>query len=210
MEKRESMKKAKKWIRRKPIPSSLEAEFKRNAWQDWLDKVYLRTAELVPDNENAPKEVLNHLEQILPSIAFYEILLEKEDSKERALEVFEKYCFIKLEKMAKMIPIFLKIPGLYRKMPSLMNRMLHGKFGPKAGFELIEKECENGFATDMIRCPYVETCKKYGYPELAQFFCKSDDLCFDNMHPKLIWGRTKTLGMGGDCCDFKLYFKEEY
>lgn len=24
------------------------------------------------------------------------------------------------------------------------------------------------------------------------------------MHPKLKWGRTKTLGQGGDCCDFRL------
>lgn len=209
MKKREAMKKAKKWIKSKPMPSSLEAEFKRNGWQEWLDKVYLRTAELVPDSEDATKEVLTHLEQILPSIAFYEILLEKEGSKERALAVFEKHCYIKLEKMAKMIPIFLKIPGLYRKIPSLMNKMFHGKFGPKAGFKIVEKECENGFAMDMIRCPYFETCKKYGCPELAQSFCKSDDLCYGNMHPKLIWGRTKTLGMGGECCDFKLYIKEE-
>jgi len=24
------------------------------------------------------------------------------------------------------------------------------------------------------------------------------------MHPKLYWHRTKTLGRGGDCCDFCL------
>lgn len=128
MEKREAMKKAKKWIRSKPMPSSLEAEFKRNGWKEWLDKVYLRTAELVPDSEDAPKEVLAHLEQILPSIAFYEILLEKEGSKERALEVFEKHCYIKLEKMSKMIQIFLKIPALYREIPSLMYKMVHETF----------------------------------------------------------------------------------
>lgn len=27
---------------------------------------------------------------------------------------------------------------------------------------------------------------------------------YGNMHPKLKWGRTKTLGRGNDCCDFKL------
>ena len=56
-----------------------------------------------------------------------------------------------------MIPIFLKIPGLYREIPFLMNKMVHEIFGPKAGFKLVEKECDNGFAVDMIRCPYVET-----------------------------------------------------
>lgn len=70
---------------------------------------------------------------------------------------------------------------------------------------LLEKERENGFAADMILCPYVETCKKYACLELAQFFCKSDDVCYGNMHPKLVWGRTKTIGMGSECCDFSLW-----
>ena len=199
---------ARQWIKHKPMPSSLDLEFKKNGWNDWLDKVYVRTAELVVENENVTKEVLRHLKQILPSIAFYEILLQKEESKEHALAVFEKYCFIKIKKMAKMIPVFLKIPGLYKRTPVLMKKMLYGIFGSKAGFAFVEKACEDGFAVDMIACPYVEICKKYNCPELAQFFCKSDDYCYGNMHPKLIWGRTKTLGTGGECCDFKLYIKK--
>lgn len=34
--------------------------------------------------------------------------------------------------------------------------------------------------------------------------CRADDICYGNMHSKLHWGRTKTLGLGGDCCDFRL------
>lgn len=34
---------------------------------------------------------------------------------------------------------------------------------------------------------------KYGCPELTQFFCKSDDICYGNLHPKLVWARNKTL-----------------
>ena len=29
-----------------------------------------------------------------------------------------------------------------------------------------------------------------------------------NLHPRLIWGRTKTIGRGDDCCDFMLKYKE--
>ena len=90
-----------------------------------------------------------------------------------------------------------------------MRKMLDSMFGEKAGFQYCEKEIRNGFAVDMLVCPYVVTCKKYGCPELVQFFCKSDDITYGNMHSKLIWGRTKTLGMGADCCDFKLTIKEE-
>ena len=35
-----------------------------------------------------------------------------------------------------------------------------------------------------------------------------DDAGYGNLHPKLIWGRTKTIGRGGDCCDFLLEYKE--
>ncbi len=125
-------------------------------------EIYMRTAKLIQDNQSASKALMAHLQQILPSIAFYEALLKEEGSQEKALALYEKWCSLKIEKIA-----------------------------------------------DMTVCPYVETCKKYGCPELAQFFCKSDDICYGNMHPKLVWGRTKTLGTGGDCCDFSLWIKEE-
>ena len=42
------------------------------------------------------------------------------------------------------------------------------------------------------------------------------ELCSENadeptawhIHPKLIWGRTQTLGKGGSCCDFKISIKQ--
>lgn len=208
MEQKKAMKAAKKWIKKNPMPAALEKGFKRNGWNDILKEVYERTERLVIENEHASKGLAEHLEQILPSIAFYEVLLKREGDKEKALEVFERYCFVKIEKIAKLMPVIMKIPGLYKKVPAIMEWMLDAKFGSKAGFSYLRKECENGFAADMTVCPYVETCKKYGCPELTQFFCKSDDYCYGNMHSKLVWGRTKTLGTGADCCDFKLYIKE--
>lgn len=209
MKKTESLKLAKKFIKKKPMPGSLEKEFKKQGLSYLLDGVYRRSAELIEDNQNVSEGLKRHLGQILPCIAFYEALLEKEGSREKALVVFESWCFGKIEKMAGMLPKLMKIPGLYKKMPALMNKMLDKMFGEKCGFQYETVNQENGFAANMLVCPYVETCKKYGCPELAQFFCKSDDICYANMHPKLVWGRTNTLGTGGDCCDFSLYIKPE-
>lgn len=209
MNQTEAMKLAKEFIRKKPMPASLEQCFKEHGLEYLLDDVYRCSAELIAENENASDGVKMHLKQILPSIAFYEVLLEKEKDEEAALAIFESWCFQKIEKMAGMIPKMMKIPGLYKVAPKLMRLMLDKMFGEKCGFRYRNVEQENGFAVDMTVCPYVETCKKYGHPELAQFFCKSDDICYGNMHPKLVWGRTKTLGTGGDCCDFKLYIKQE-
>ena len=57
---------------------------------------------------------------------------------------------------------------------------------------------------DMLDCPYQDTCVKYGCPGIVAGFCRADDETYGHMHPKLKWGRTKTLGQGGDCCDFRL------
>ena len=200
---------AKKYINREPMPSSLKQEFENHALGYLLEGVYHRTAKLLKENKNAGPALMQHLQQILPCIAFYEALIEKEGSKEKALEVYEAWCLLKIEKMAKWIPRIMKIPGLYKKVPGVMRSMLDKLFGHAAGFDYVEVDCENGFAVNMTVCPYVETCKKYGCPELAQYFCKSDDITYGNMHKKLVWGRTKTLGTGGDCCDFSMWIKEK-
>ena len=35
----------------------------------------------------------------------------------------------------------------------------------------------------------------------------AEDILYGDMHPKLLWGRTQTLGKGGSCCDFKISVK---
>jgi hypothetical protein len=54
----------------------------------------------------------------------------------------------------------------------------------------------NGFRMVL---PYLNKCSANGCPELCKGYCEADDICYGNMHPKVIWGRTKTLGKGGDC-----------
>ena len=55
----------------------------------------------------------------------------------------------------------------------------------------------------VLRCPYVDICRECGCPEIITTFCDSDDISFGNIHPRLIWGRTKTIGRGDPMCDFK-------
>ena len=203
-----TIKTVKKIIRKKPMPCSLEKEFKENGLGEYLEKVYTRSAELLEENKNVSKAQMTHLEQILPCIAFYEALIEIEGSKEKALNIYDGWCLKKIEKIGKVIPVIMKIPRLYKKVPSIMEKMLDRLFGTMAGFEYRRVDCKKGFAADMLVCPYVEMCKKYGCIEIAQYFCKSDDLTYGNMHPKVIWARTKTLGTGGACCDFKILIKD--
>ncbi len=102
----------------------------------------------------------------------------------------------------------LRLPGLYRLVPGVSVRMMHKIFNGAAGFSAKEYQTVGDvMRIDMVKCPYHETCVRYGCPELCACFCDSDDIAYDNMHPKLLWHRTKTLGRGGDCCDFGLKVK---
>ena len=195
---------AKKIIRKKPMTQSLKKRFIENGLSDLLDEVYIRTAELFEENRSANKAFKRHLEQILPCIAFYEALIKKTGCKRKALELYNKWAFDRLKKMAVILRIIMKT-GLYRKTPEIFDKMIDRLFGQQAGFVSRKIKVSRPFARDILRCHYYENCKKYGCPDITQFFCKSDDITYGNMHPKLVWGRTQTLGTGGSCCDFRLY-----
>jgi len=78
------------------------------------------------------------------------------------------------------------------------------------------KNCDAGaFVFEIIRqtqteteyhvksCPYVRLCAYYGCPEIVTVFCDCDDIAFGHIHPRLIWGRTETIGRGDMVCNFK-------
>ncbi|MBR4081570.1 MAG: L-2-amino-thiazoline-4-carboxylic acid hydrolase [Clostridia bacterium] len=198
----------KKIIRRKPITKSLYNGFAANGWKTHLPAVYERAAELFADNAGAGKALMTHLNQLLPMIALYEKAAEITGSREDALAFMDKWAFIETEKMMKYARGLMKL-GLYRLMPSMCEMLLDRMFGKTAGFEYRRVPDAPKFAADMLRCPYFETFKKYGCPELTQFCCRADDITYGNLHKNLVWARSQTLGMGGGCCDFRLYVKQD-
>lgn len=196
----------KRCISTRSMTKGLQSEFISRGIE--LESVYARALQLFEENSNASPALMQHLEQILPCIAFYEKMLEIEESREVALEHFGKWSLKNADRMAQIIRSLLRFPGLYKKMPSIFDRMMDSMFGSKAGFVSRPVEGAPKFARDVTVCPYVEALTRYGCVEIAQFFCLSDDICYGNMHEKLVWKRTKTLGRGDDCCDFRLYIEE--
>ena len=99
----------------------------------------------------------------------------------------------------------MRIPGLYKKVPGIFSEQTPKLFGVTAGFASRDIQTTGGvWRIDMTKCPYHDASVHYGCPELCRCFCDSDDITYDGLHPKLYWHRTKTLGRGGDCCDFCL------
>ena len=163
------------------------------------------------ENSSDSKELRSHsYKRIYPGIAVYEAMRAEGISQEKAIWYIREY-FQRLA--AKRVPFFqraIKTFGLARKFPHLFVVGVKKSCQPNAGFvyELPESH-DNEARINIVRCPYFEICKRYGCPEITSAYCDSDDAGYGNLHPNLIWGRTKTIGHGGDCCDFLLEYKEE-
>ncbi len=162
------------------------------------------------ENSSDSKELRSHsYKRIYPGIAVYEAMRAEDISQEKAVWYIREY-FQRLA--AKRVPFFqraIKTFGLARKFPYLFVAGVKKSCQPNAGFvyELPESH-DNEARINIVRCPYFEICKRYGCPEITAAYCDSDDAGYGNLHPQLIWGRTKTIGHGGDCCDFLLEYKE--
>lgn len=163
------------------------------------------------ENSSDSKELRSHsYKRIYPGIAVYEAMRAEDISQEKAVWYIREY-FQRLA--AKRVPFFqrvIKTFGLARKFPHLFVAGVKKSCQPNAGFvyELPESH-DNEARLNIVRCPYFEICKRYGCPEITSAYCDSDDAGYGNLHPNLIWGRTKTIGHGGDCCDFLLEYKEK-
>ena len=162
------------------------------------------------ENSSDSKELRSHsYKRIYPGLAVYEAMRAEDISQEKAVWYIREY----FQRLAtKRVPFFqrvIKTFGLARKFPHLFMAGVKKSCQPNAGFvyELPESH-DNEARLNIVRCPYFEICKRYGCPEITSAYCDSDDAGYGNLHPQLIWGRTKTIGHGGDCCDFLLEYKE--
>lgn len=179
--------------------------------QDILKKAQKRYEVLLAENKDDPPAYSGQKrERIYPSIALFHALADAGMEREEAAAFVTGYYRRLAERAAPVIRTVLKIPGLYRLVPKLFFDTALKHCVPQAGFL-----SENRFLSktemhfDMVKCPYQDSCVRYGCPELVKGFCDTDDICYGNMHRRLFWGRTKTIGHGDALCDFSLRITEE-
>lgn len=58
----------------------------------------------------------------------------------------------------------------------------------------------------ITKCLWHTACVENGCEELCKLFCDVDDVTYGGLK-KIGFTRTKTLGYGGDCCDFHFFRK---
>jgi len=192
------------------IVPSIEELYGKEKCTEIMNDAQLRYNELLEENKDDSKKVRMHTyDRIYPAVAMFDALTNNGVEREEAADLLVEYYHQRSEPVGEMIRKIMKVPGLYKIIPSLFTKLTNVMFGEDSGFKArYYPTGKNQMKVDMVKCPYTDLCKKYGCPEIVRGFCEADDICYGHMHEKLIWGRTKTLGKGGDCCDFDIRIKE--
>ena len=175
--------------------------------QNVIDDADARWQELCAENSSACKAKKAHfIDNIFPCISYYEALQKHGIPQQEALEFMDECWSRRAQKGAESMRSMLRFCGLYKLYPMMFRFVAKQQFGSKAGFAANYYDCgKDRCKFDMTRCLFLDTCTKYGCPELTQCFCHTDDINNENLHPRLCWNRTQFMGNGGDLCDFDIY-----
>ena len=146
-----------------------------------------------------------HLEQnILPGLALYRALREEYTDRDAALT--ETGSLLAIGATSKALNNLMQIHK-YLPLPFAIFRWILRVSllaYPQQGWDIERREeSERSFAFNIHRCFYLDVLTAYGAPELTAMFCQLDDLAYATLSPGIRWERTKTLGRGDDCCDFR-------
>ena len=152
-----------------------------------------------------------HLKQyLLPGLALYQVLGQESSEREAVLaevgsllalgSVFRAFrTSLKLH----MLPLKLHLPSLPFALFRRAVRISLLAY-PREGWKIDQiEQSRDSIAFTISRCFYLDVLTAYGAPELTPLYCQLDDLAYADVFPAIRWERTKTLGRGDDCCDFR-------
>lgn len=159
---------------------------------------------LIVRTEGRSKSQMKTLVQtILPRVALYQALGQSGLSQEDAYTHMRSYMLgrIGAEKHTSTAKLE-AVPGFYFLYSRIFLRIMRTT-------DLQESTQARGrgwFDVTIRRCLWHSACVENGCPELCRLFCGVDDVTYGGLK-KLGFTRTKTLGCGGDCCDFHFFKK---
>ena len=188
----------------KQIKGFLIEEFGADNGKALFDKQELKLNELIKSTKNKSDNQMKTLIQtILPRIALYKVMLKDEFSEEDAYQYMRKYMIDKVatKKHSSTAKMEL-VPGFYSIYSNIFLKIMRTT-------DLQESEQSKGknyFDVTIKKCLWHTACKENDCEKLCRLFCDVDDVTYGGLK-KLSFSRTKTLGYGGDCCDFHFFKK---
>lgn len=186
------------------IKEFLNEEFGIGKGQELFNKQEKIIAEIIEKikykSENQKKTLI---ETILPRIALYKAIGQEDLSAEEVYKHMQKYMMdiVAKQKHLSMVKME-KVPYFYFLYSNIFLKVVRKT-------DLWESTQEHGksyFNVTMKKCIWHTACVENDCAELCPLFCDVDNVTYGGLK-KLGFSRTKTLGYGGDCCDFYFYKK---
>ena len=188
----------------KNIKAFLNEEFGEKRGNDLFNKQEAMLNELIKNTQNKSKNQMKTLIQtILPRIAMYKILSKEEVSEDEVYQYMRKYMIDKIavKKHASTAKME-KVPGFY----SIYSKVFLKIMRTTDLQESVQKHGKDYFDVTIKKCLWHTACVENDCEKLCHLFCDVDNVTYGGLK-NIGFSRTKTLGYGGDCCDFHFYKK---
>lgn len=188
----------------KKIKEFFYEEFCEKRGNNLFNKQEAMLNELIKNTQNKSKNQMKTLIQtILPRIAMYKILSKEEVSEDEVYQYMQKYMIDKIaaKKHASTAKME-KVPGFY----SIYSKVFLKIMRTTDLQESVQKHGKDYFDVTIKKCLWHTACVENDCEKLCCLFCDVDDVTYGGLK-KIGFTRTKTLGYGGDCCDFHFYKK---
>lgn len=187
----------------KQIRDFLVQEFGKDRGRKLFEQQEKILNESIQTTQHKTKNQIKALAQtILPRIALYKAL-SAELSKTDAEPPMRKYMLdvVAAKKHAANAKMEV-FPGFYALYSRIFLKIMRS-----TDLQVSTQECSKDFYNITIhKCLWHTACVENGCPELCRLFCDVDDVTYGDLR-KIGFTRTKTLGYGGDCCDFHFFRK---
>lgn len=190
--------------RQKQIRAFLLAEFGEKRGGALSDRQAETLGTLIENETGKSEAQMKTLAQtILPTIALYKALSAEGFPEADAYAYVRKYMLetVAAEKHASTAKME-AVPGSFAIYRHFFLKIMRTS-------DLWESTQAGGrdfFDVTIRKCLWHTACAENGCAELCHLFCDADDVSYGGLR-KLGFTRTKTLGRGGDCCDFHFFRK---
>lgn len=143
------------------------------------------------------------IQTILPRIALYKSFIAAGLSDDDVYKYMRKYMLeiVAAKKHSSTVKMEI-VPGFY----AIYSRVFLKIMRTTDLQESVQEHGRDYFNVTITKCLWHTACVENGCEELCRLFCDVDDVTYGGLK-KIGFTRTKTLGYGGDCCDFHMFRK---
>lgn len=188
----------------KQIKTFLAESFGNDRGEKLFEKQDKALGDIIVNTKGKTENQMKTLIQtILPRIALYKSLQAEGLSEDDVYKYMRKYMLeiVAAKKHSSTTKMEI-VPGFYAIYSKVFLKIMQTT-------DLQESVQEHGkdyFNVTITKCLWHTACVENGCEELCRLFCDVDDVTYGGLK-KIGFTRTKTLGYGGDCCDFHMFRK---